>query len=178
EGRAIRKVRQSVHRLERGGYRAEALPPDRIGPELRRELEEVARAWRGTEPERGFVMALDALFRLEEDDALFVGGFGPDGRAAGPACAEGRLPARQPPALQPEVRPELGAPLRRLRAAARPAARRHRGPRRRGVPAVRGARARRRMSAALLGGLALALASAGALNWGYFAQHRAAGRLP
>src|SRR5437870_7555703 len=56
--------------------------------------------------------------------------------------------------------------------------RRHRGPRRRGVPAVRGARARRRMSAELLGGLALALASAGALNWGYFAQHRAAGRLP
>jgi len=34
------------------------------------------------------------------------------------------------------------------------------------------------MSAELLGGLALALASAGALNWGYFAQHRAAGRLP
>jgi hypothetical protein len=34
------------------------------------------------------------------------------------------------------------------------------------------------MSAPLLGGLALALASAGALNWGYFAQHQAAGRLP
>jgi hypothetical protein len=34
------------------------------------------------------------------------------------------------------------------------------------------------MTAALLGGLALALASAGALNWGYFAQHQAAGRLP
>jgi len=83
EGRAIRKVRQSVHRLERGGYRAEALPPDRIGPELRRELEDVARAWRGVEPERGFVMALDAVFRLEEEEALFVVGFGPDGHAAG-----------------------------------------------------------------------------------------------
>ena len=34
------------------------------------------------------------------------------------------------------------------------------------------------MSASLLGGLGLALASAGALNWGYFAQHQAAGRLP
>src|SRR5256714_549184 len=34
------------------------------------------------------------------------------------------------------------------------------------------------MSAELLGGLARALASAGALTWGYFAQHRAAGRLP
>jgi len=34
------------------------------------------------------------------------------------------------------------------------------------------------MTAVLLGGLALALASAGALNWGYFAQHQAAVRLP
>jgi hypothetical protein len=34
------------------------------------------------------------------------------------------------------------------------------------------------MTAALLSGLALALASAGALNWGYFAQHQAAVRLP
>jgi hypothetical protein len=34
------------------------------------------------------------------------------------------------------------------------------------------------MTTALLGGLALALASAGALNWGYFVQHQAAGRLP
>jgi hypothetical protein len=34
------------------------------------------------------------------------------------------------------------------------------------------------MTAALFGGLALALASAGALNWGYFAQHQAAVRLP
>ena len=83
EGRAIRKVRQSVHRLERAGYRAEALHSGGIGPELRRELEAIARSWRGAEPERGFVMALDALFRLEEDDALFVVGFDPDGRAAG-----------------------------------------------------------------------------------------------
>ena len=83
EGRAIRKVRQSVHRLERAGYRAEALHPGQIGPQLRRELEAVARAWRGSEPERGFVMALDALFRLGEEDALFVVGFGPDGHAAG-----------------------------------------------------------------------------------------------
>jgi lysyl-tRNA synthetase class 2 len=83
EGRSIRKVRQSVHRLERAGYRAEALHPGEVEPELRRDLEAVARAWRGAEPERGFVMALDALFRLEEEDALFVVGFGPDGRAAG-----------------------------------------------------------------------------------------------
>jgi lysyl-tRNA synthetase class 2 len=83
EGRAIRKVRQSVARLERAGFRAEALHPRDVRPELRCELEAVAREWRGAEPQRGFVMALDALFRLEHEDALFVVGFDADGHAAG-----------------------------------------------------------------------------------------------
>ncbi|HEX6700229.1 MAG TPA: phosphatidylglycerol lysyltransferase domain-containing protein [Gaiellaceae bacterium] len=95
EGRAIRKVRQSVHRLEREGYTAKALHPRELTPALRRELEAVAREWRGREPERGFVMAFDTLFRLEDDEALFVVGFGPGGAAAGflhfavskPGCA-------------------------------------------------------------------------------------------
>jgi lysyl-tRNA synthetase class 2 len=72
DGRPIRKVRQSAHRLRAAGYTAEALHPRQIGPELRAELESVAREWRGTAPSRGFVMALDALFRLEDEDALFV----------------------------------------------------------------------------------------------------------
>jgi lysyl-tRNA synthetase class 2 len=83
EGRPIRKVRQSVHRLRRSGYRAEVLRPGAIDPALRRELETIARTWRGTEPERGFVMALDALFRLGDEDALFVVGRDGDGRPAG-----------------------------------------------------------------------------------------------
>ena len=56
--------------------------PREIGPGLRAELEGIARSWRGVAPERGFVMALDALFRLE-DDALFVLGRGPDGTSRG-----------------------------------------------------------------------------------------------
>src|SRR5262249_39754711 len=83
EGRAIRKVRQSVHRLERAGYHAEVLSPSDLDAPLRHELEEVARAWRGTQPERGFVMALDTLFRLDDEHALFVVGRGADGAAAG-----------------------------------------------------------------------------------------------
>jgi lysyl-tRNA synthetase class 2 len=74
EGRAIRKVRQSVHRLQKAGYDAEFLSPAEVDGELRRELETIARDWRGQEPERGFVMALDALFRLGGEDALFVVG--------------------------------------------------------------------------------------------------------
>jgi lysyl-tRNA synthetase class 2 len=83
EGRAIRKVRQSVHRLERAGYTASVLRPSEIDASVRHELEEVARAWRGTQPERGFVMAIDTLFRLDDDHALFVIGRAPDGSAAG-----------------------------------------------------------------------------------------------
>jgi lysyl-tRNA synthetase class 2 len=83
DGRPIRKVRQSVHRLEHAGYTAGVLRPSEIDAALRAELEEITRAWRGAEPERGFVMALDTLFRLGDDDAVFVVGFAPDGRAAG-----------------------------------------------------------------------------------------------
>jgi lysyl-tRNA synthetase class 2 len=83
EGRAIRKVRQSVHRLAREGYVARVLRPSEIGAGLRGELEELARAWRGDAPERGFVMAIDRLFRLGDGDAVFVVGFGPDERVAG-----------------------------------------------------------------------------------------------
>ena len=83
EGRAIRKVRQSVHRLQRSGYTAQVLRPSEIGDGLRAELEEVARAWRDGEPERGFVMALDRLFRLGDAETVFVVGFDPNGRAAG-----------------------------------------------------------------------------------------------
>ncbi len=82
-GRAIRKVRQSVHRLEAAGYRAEVLRPSELGSDVRVQLETVAREWRGNAPERGFVMALDALFGLGDEDAVFVVGFGADGRPAG-----------------------------------------------------------------------------------------------
>ncbi|HEY6836957.1 MAG TPA: phosphatidylglycerol lysyltransferase domain-containing protein [Gaiellaceae bacterium] len=83
EGRPIRKVRQSVHRLQRAGYRADVLRPREIDSALRDELEALAREWRGREPERGFVMALDALFRLGDEDAVFVVGRGPGGAPAG-----------------------------------------------------------------------------------------------
>jgi lysyl-tRNA synthetase, class II len=83
EGRAIRKVRQSVHRLAAAGYTAETLHPREIEPELRVRLESIASEWRGSAPSRGFAMALDALFRLEDEDALFVIGRGPDGDPEG-----------------------------------------------------------------------------------------------
>jgi lysyl-tRNA synthetase class 2 len=83
DGRPIRKVRQSVHRLERAGYTAAVLRPSEIVPSLRDELEAVTHEWRGSNPERGFAMALDALFRLGDEEAVFVVGFDPGGRVGG-----------------------------------------------------------------------------------------------
>jgi len=83
EGRAIRKVRQSCHRLERAGYEARMLRPGEVDERLRAELEAIARAWRGDAPERGFTMAFDALFGLADDEAVFAVGLGPDGRPRG-----------------------------------------------------------------------------------------------
>jgi lysyl-tRNA synthetase class 2 len=83
EGRPIRKVRQSVHRLGGARYTTRVLAPSAIDSQLRLELEAVADEWRGDQPERGFVMALDALFGLDDEDAVFVVGFDPEGAAAG-----------------------------------------------------------------------------------------------
>ena len=83
DGRPIRKVRQSVHRLEKAGFTAKVLRPSEIDPALRTELDAVARTWRGDAPERGFVMALDALFRDGDDDAVFVVGFDAGGCPCG-----------------------------------------------------------------------------------------------
>lgn len=82
EGRAIRKVRQSTHRLQHAGYTARVLRPSELDG-LRNELEAIAAEWRGDQPERGFVMALDTLFRLGDDDSLFVVGFDEESRPAG-----------------------------------------------------------------------------------------------
>jgi len=83
DGRPIRKVRQSVSRLNGAGYTAVVRRPSELAPALRCELESIALRWRGDQPERGFAMALDALFGLGDDDAVFVIGFDPDGDPAG-----------------------------------------------------------------------------------------------
>jgi lysyl-tRNA synthetase, class II len=81
EGRAIRKVRQSVSRLTKAGYSFRIVPADEVPPVLAAELEDVSSSWRRGEPERGFSMALDDLYipgtvlALAEDCEGRVGGF-------------------------------------------------------------------------------------------------------
>ena len=81
EGRAIRKVRQSVSRLSKAGYTLRVVNADETDEALRAELDEVSEAWRGNQPERGFSMAIDDLyvhdtvFAVAEDDEGRIGGF-------------------------------------------------------------------------------------------------------
>ncbi len=81
EGRAIRKVRQSVSRLTKAGYRLRVVAAEEAGPALRAELEALSAAWRGDRPERGFSMAIDDLyvpgtvFAAAEDEDGRIGGF-------------------------------------------------------------------------------------------------------
>ena len=57
EGRAIRKVRQSVTRLEREGYSAEAVRGSAIDESLAARIAEISSRWRGDRAETGYTMA-------------------------------------------------------------------------------------------------------------------------
>jgi lysyl-tRNA synthetase class 2 len=74
EGRGVRKVRQSVHRLERLGYRTIVRSAAEAGPGLRRALEGIAVLWRGDKHETGYSMAMDCIFAPpgERDESVFV----------------------------------------------------------------------------------------------------------
>ncbi len=62
EGRQIRKVRQSVARVRRAGYRIRVLESSaEADAELLATLADVSAEWRGRWPERGFSMAMDSL---------------------------------------------------------------------------------------------------------------------
>ena len=81
EGRSIRKVRQSVSRLTKAGYRFRVVDADEIDDALRAQLDAVSATWRGNQAERGFSMAMDDLyapgttFAIAESEAGEVGGF-------------------------------------------------------------------------------------------------------
>jgi lysyl-tRNA synthetase class 2 len=71
EGRAVRKVRQSVARLEKAGYTAELAELGSLDERTLCEAEGVAERWRAGAAERGFAMAMDSL-RTERDAGSVV----------------------------------------------------------------------------------------------------------
>jgi lysyl-tRNA synthetase class 2 len=72
EGRAIRKVRQSVSRLEKSGYTVRVYALSELDQAMLRDLERVSAEWRGGTAERGFSMALDELRRDDHGDTTIA----------------------------------------------------------------------------------------------------------
>ena len=72
EGRPMRNVRQMVKRIERAGYTTEVLRAGDVSEGERRRALVDADAWRGTETERGFSMALGRLVDPVDPDCVFV----------------------------------------------------------------------------------------------------------
>ena len=72
EGRAIRKVRQSVTRLERAGFTAEVIPSSAIDEPLAARIGEIAERWRGDRSETGYSMAFAGAAVVPGRDDLYV----------------------------------------------------------------------------------------------------------
>jgi lysyl-tRNA synthetase class 2 len=83
DGRAIRKVRQSVNRVAREGYRAELVEMSELDAAAREELATKCEHWRGDDVERGFSMATDALVGEHTADTLVLIARDRDGAPAG-----------------------------------------------------------------------------------------------
>jgi len=83
DGRPIRKVRQSVARIERAGFQ---LSVSRIGDLSRGELdalESVSERWRAGAPERGFSMTVDELGGYGQADSRVIVATDVDGHPRG-----------------------------------------------------------------------------------------------
>jgi lysyl-tRNA synthetase class 2 len=81
EGRAIRKVRQSVHRVRRRGWRVDVLDDRDLAATTVAEIEALERAWRASRPRlQGFAMTLGRLWPADDLSGMYVTARDPDGR--------------------------------------------------------------------------------------------------
>ncbi|MGI5460084.1 bifunctional lysylphosphatidylglycerol synthetase/lysine--tRNA ligase LysX [Streptomyces sp. CA-249302] len=80
DGRDMRVTRQAVHRVRRTGATTRIRRHDTLTDEEMEEVVDKADAWRDTETERGFSMALDRLGDPADGDCLLVEALSEDGR--------------------------------------------------------------------------------------------------
>jgi lysyl-tRNA synthetase, class II len=83
EGRAIRKVRQSVTRLQKAGYTCRIMRAGELGPDGWEQVETISEAWLDGAPERGFSMAIDDMRAPEHASAVLALALDPEGLVAG-----------------------------------------------------------------------------------------------
>ncbi len=72
EGRGIRKVRQSMHRLGNAGFTTTIHSIGDLDVGVKAELETALADWRGDAPERGFSMAMDSLAGEHQAETIVV----------------------------------------------------------------------------------------------------------
>lgn len=84
EGRAVRKLRQSVHRIERHGWRVVIREGREIDAELQAEIDAVESRWRAQhEHILGFAMSMGEFELAIRADDLYVLAFSPEGQLQG-----------------------------------------------------------------------------------------------
>ncbi|MFG2529116.1 phosphatidylglycerol lysyltransferase domain-containing protein [Streptomyces sp. NPDC048516] len=71
-GRAMRNVRQMVKRIERNGYETRVRRVRDLDPAELAQLQKAADAWRDTDTERGFSMALGRIDAVADGDAVIA----------------------------------------------------------------------------------------------------------
>ncbi len=83
DGRSVRKLRQSVNKLLKAGYRMEFMYTASIPPHMKHELARISADWRGGKDETGFSMGLGRLMSVEDPDCLLSVAYGPGGEPEG-----------------------------------------------------------------------------------------------
>lgn len=83
KGRSVRKVRQSVTRLERAGYVSELATLGALDQGTLAQLEAISERWRGGRAERGFSMALEGLRGIHLAESTVVVARDADGLVRG-----------------------------------------------------------------------------------------------
>ncbi|MER6309031.1 phosphatidylglycerol lysyltransferase domain-containing protein [Streptomyces sp. NPDC001657] len=85
-GRAMRNVRQMVKRIERNGYHTRVRRVRDLEPAELARIQKAADAWRDTDTERGFSMALGRIDAVADGDAVIATAHqpAPEGEEAGP----------------------------------------------------------------------------------------------
>ncbi|PBC84108.1 lysyl-tRNA synthetase, class 2 [Streptomyces sp. 2224.1] len=85
-GRAMRNVRQMVKRIERNGYETRVRRVRDLDPAELARIQQAADAWRDTDTERGFSMALGRIDAVADGDGVIATAHLPvaEGEAPGP----------------------------------------------------------------------------------------------
>lgn len=83
-GRAMRNVRQMVKRIERNGYETRVRRVRDLDPAELARIQKAADAWRDTDTERGFSMALGRIDAVADGDAVIATAHLPAGEGEEP----------------------------------------------------------------------------------------------